>query len=164
MGKLELISDTGKVLMFSPKYDGEDLSEFNKFLVANMSHSHPQLKKSFSAILSVIEKMGETGVYERYFRLEGGRIKALPLFVNIPRMDRKIGKMRLYCIRISDKLLILGSGAVTLFQKYQDDPVLVEIVEKLRRIDKNINIIAKQSKTNYDDLVAMKRIIESIKL
>jgi len=129
-----------------------------------MSHSHPQLKKSFSAILSVIEKMGETGVYERYFRLEGGRIKALPLFVNIPRMDRKIGKMRLYCIRISDKLLILGSGAVTLFQKYQDDPVLVEIVEKLRRIDKNINIIAKQSKTNYDDLVAMKRIIESIKL
>jgi len=150
--------------MFSPKYDGEDLSEFNKFLVANMSHSHPQLKKSFSAILSVIEKMGETGVYERYFRLEGGRIKALPLFVNIPRMDRKIGKMRLYCIRISDKLLILGSGAVTLFQKYQDDPVLVEIVEKLRRIDKNINIIAKQSKTNYDDLVAMKRIIESIKL
>lgn len=58
MGKLELIMETEKVSMYSPKFDGEANNEFEKFLLANRSQTHPQLKKFFDAILSVIEKMG----------------------------------------------------------------------------------------------------------
>ena len=89
MGKMELIIETEKVSMYSPKYDGEVNNEFEKFLLANKNQKHPQLKKFFDAILSVIEKMSETGAYERYFRPEGGNIKAVPTYIDVPRMNKK---------------------------------------------------------------------------
>lgn len=93
MGKLELVMETEKVSMYSPKYDGETLTEFEKFLSANQNQSHPQLKKFFDAIVSFIEKIGETGAYERYFRPEGGNVKAVPLYITISRINKRIGKM-----------------------------------------------------------------------
>ena len=43
-------------------------------------------------------------------------------------MNKKIGKMRLYCLRLSEQILILGGGAVTISQRYEDDPVLLTII------------------------------------
>lgn len=91
MGKFELILETDKVSIYSPRYDGEGQNEFRKFLLSNKTHNHPQLKKFFDAILSVIEKIGETGALERYFRLEGGNVKALPTYIDL-RIDKKSGK------------------------------------------------------------------------
>lgn len=162
MGKLELILETEKVSMYSPRYDGEENNEFQKFLLANQSHKHPQLIKFFGAILSVIEKMGETGALERYFRPEGGNIKAVPTYIEIPRMDKKIGKMRLYCLRLSDRMLILGGGAVSTAQKYEDDSVLLTIVGDLRDIEQHIKTIVRQADTDYEDFDALKQIIETI--
>ncbi len=162
MGRFELILERERVSIYSPKYDGEDLNEFDKFLIANRNHSHPQLKKYFDAILSVIEKMGETGAYERYFRPEGGNIKAIPIFIYMPRINKKVGKMRLYCLRLSDRMLIIGGGGVTKAQKYQDDPVMLKIIDDLRDIERNINTAAKQEDINYEDFNALKQIIETI--
>lgn len=162
MGKFELILETDKVSMYSPKFDGEANNEFEKFLLANRNQTHPQLKKFFDAILSVIEKMGETGAYERYFRPEGGNVKAVPTYVDIPRVNRKVGKMRLYCLRISDRMLILGGGAVSTSQKYEDDPVLLTIIGELQDIEDHIRRIVKQIGTDYEDFDALKRIIETI--
>lgn len=149
MGKLELVLETEKVSMYSPRYDGEDLE-------------HPQLKKFFGAILSVIEKMGDTGALERNFRPEGGNIKALPAYVYLPRVNKKVGKVRLYCLRLSDRMLILGGGAVTTSQKYEEDPVLLTIIGDLRDIELHIKQIIKQADTDYEDFDAVKRIIETI--
>lgn len=162
MGKLELILETEKVSMYSPRYDGEEQNEFRKFLISNKDLEHPQLKKFFGAILSVIEKMGETGALERNFRPEGGNVKALPTYIDISRMNKKVGKVRLYCLRLSDRMLILGGGAVTKSQKYEDDPVLLTIVGDLRDIECHIKKIIKQADTDYEDFDALKRIIESI--
>lgn len=46
-------------------------------------------------------------------------------------MNKKVGKMRLYCLRLSEQMLILGGGAVTTSQKYEDDPVLLTIIGNL---------------------------------
>ncbi len=164
MGKFELFLETDKVCMYSPKYDGETQNEFEKFLYANNSHSHPQLKRFFDAIISVIEKMSETGAYERYFRPEGGNIKAVPLYINTTKIDKKVGKMRLYCLRLSERMLILGGGAVTTALKYEDDPVLLAIIGDLREIEQHIKRIVKQANTDIDDFVALKHIIETITL
>lgn len=150
--------------MYSPKYDGETQNEFEKFLYANNSHSHPQLKRFFDAIISVIEKMSETGAYERYFRPEGGNIKAVPLYINTTKIDKKVGKMRLYCLRLSERMLILGGGAVTTALKNEDDPVLLAIIGDLREIEQHIKRIVKQANTDIDDFVALKHIIETITL
>lgn len=164
MGKFELIMETEMVCMFSPKYDGEKMSEFENFLLANNAHVHPQLKRSFDAILTAIDKMRETGACERYFRLEGGNVKAIPLYISFVRVNRTVGKLRLYCLRLSDKILILGGGAVTTAQKNEDDPVLLRFIDDLRDIDQRIKRIVKQADTNFEDFVALKRIIETITL
>lgn len=164
MGKFELIMETSKVSMYSPKFDGERNNEFEKFLLANRNQSHPQLKKFFDAILSVIEKMGETGAYERYFRPEGGNVKAVPTYIDVPRIDKRVGKMRLYCLRLSERMLVLGGGAVSTSQKYEDDPVLLTIIGDLRDIEDHIRRLVRQADTDYDDFDALKRIIETITL
>lgn len=164
MGKFDLILETDKVCMYSPKFDGEAQNEFEKFLSVNNSHSHPQLKRFFDAIISVIEKMSETGAYERYFRLEGGNIKAIPLYIDTPRINKKVGKMRLYCLRLSERMLILGGGAVTTAQKNEDDPVIQAFINYLRDIEQNLRRIVKQADTDFEDYVALKRIIETITL
>ena len=164
MGKFELIMETEKVSMYSPKFDGETNNEFEKFLLANRNQTHPQLQKFFDAIISVIEKMGETGAYERYFRPEGGNIKAIPTYIDIPRMNKKVGKMRLYCLRLSEQMLILGGGAVTQSQKYEDDPVLLAIIGDLKDIEHQIRRIVKQAGTDYEDFYYLKKIITTITL
>ncbi len=164
MGKLELVMETEKVSMYSPKYDGESLNEFEKFLTANQNQTNPQLKTFFDAIISVIEKIEETGAYERYFRPEGGNVKAVPTYITLPRVDRKVGKMRLYCLRLSDRMLILGNGAVTTAQKNSEDTVLLTIIGDLRDVEKHIRQLLKQANTDCEDFTALKHIIETITL
>lgn len=104
--------------------------------------------------------MCETGAYERYFRREGGKVKALPLIVNLGKVDKNVGKMRLYCLRLSDRILVLGGGAVTTCQKYQDDPNVMSIIQQLRTIDKQIRYIVRDA--DYEDLEALSKILETI--
>lgn len=162
MGKLELVMETEKVSMYSPKFNGETQTEFEKFLSANQNQSHPQLKKFFDAIVSVIEKIGETGAYERYFRPEGGNVKAVPLYITISGINKKIGKMRLYCLRLSDKVIVLGDGVVTTAETNDDDPAILAITDELRDIEKHIRRILKQANTDCEDFAALKHIIETI--
>lgn len=47
MGKLELVIESDNVSIYSPKYDGETQTEFEKFMSDNGSLPQPQLKKDF---------------------------------------------------------------------------------------------------------------------
>jgi len=156
--------ETEKVSIYSPKYDGEAQSEFEKFLTANNSHSHPQLKAFFDAIISAIDKIQECGARENLFRPEGGRVKALPMFYTYRRVDKSVGKIRLYCLCLSERILILGNGGVTTAEKYDKDPVQLAYVEDLRDIFKQIKRVVRQANTDYDDFDALKIIIDSITL
>lgn len=164
MGRLELSIETDHVSIYSPKYDGESMNEFDKFLMSNNSHAEPQLKVFFDAIISAIEKIEECGARENLFRPEGGRVKAIPLMVNVGRIDKSIGKIRLYCLRYSDQVLIIGNGGVSLAGRYEDDPNHLAFVNDLRQIDQHIRRIARQADTDFNDTVALKMIIESISL
>ena len=164
MGRLELSIETDNVSIYSPIYDGESMNEFDKFLDANDSHEAPQLKLFFDAIISAIEKIGECGARENLFRPEGGRVKAIPLVVNIGRVDRRIGKIRLYCLRYSDHVLIIGNGGVSTTGRYEDDPNHLAFVNDLRQIDRHIKRIANHAGIDFEDTVALKLIIESISI
>lgn len=56
MGRLELVIESDNVSIYSPKYDGETQTEFEKFMTHNNSQPQPQLKKDFDAIIAVIKK------------------------------------------------------------------------------------------------------------
>ena len=75
-----------------------------------------------------LEKIKENGVLERYFRPEGKRgqnIKAIPIEVN---------KLRLYAIRLTDNILIIGNGGHKKTRTYNEDPELNEYVEHLAQL------------------------------
>ena len=46
------------------------------------------------------------------------------------------GKLRLYCLRISEQIVILGNGGVKATGSYQEDPKLYGYVLDLQRFDK----------------------------
>ncbi|MDE5743880.1 MAG: hypothetical protein K2H62_05950, partial [Bacteroidales bacterium] len=65
----------------------------------------------------------------RYFRVEGkmvDRVCALPI---------DSGKLRLYCLRLSDKILILGNGGIKSTRTYNEDAVLNGYVMDLQQFD-----------------------------
>ena len=118
MGKLELVIESDNVSIYSPKYDGDTQTEFEKFLSDNCSLPHPQLRKDFDAIIALIKKMvDDCGARENLFRLEGKNIKAIPLCIE-QRRRREVGTLRLYCIRISERILVIGNGGIKKVRKY----------------------------------------------
>jgi hypothetical protein len=65
-------------------------------------------------ILNVLRKILENGALERYFRYEGkmnDRTVALPVLRS---------KLRLYCLRLSDSVLVVGNGGEKNTQTYED--------------------------------------------
>ena len=62
-------------------------------------------------------------------------------FVNLLYLQKKnpkheTGYHRLYCLRISDQILILGNGGVKLSRTYQEDKILSGYVMDLQTFDK----------------------------
>ena len=125
---LKIIEQNDNVGMFSICVDGHDLSEFEKFL--NEFKDNATYNKDFNVILLALSKIIDKGALERFFRNEGrmnDNVKALAI-------DSR--KLRLYCLRISDQILILGNGGVKTTRTYQEDSKLSGYVMDLQTFDK----------------------------
>ena len=69
--------------------------------------------KDFDTISAWLDKIGQNGALDRYFRPEGHpKVKAVPI-------DK--GKLRLYCFRVSDNIVVFAGGAVKNVAAFQDD-------------------------------------------
>lgn len=125
---LKIIEQNDNVGMFSICFDGHDLSEFEKFL--NEFKDNATYNKDFNVILLALSKIIDKGALERFFRNEGrmnDNVKALAI-------DSR--KLRLYCLRISDQILILGNGGVKTTRTYQEYSKLSGYVMDLQTFDK----------------------------
>ncbi len=49
------------------------------------------------------------------------------------------GKLRLYCLRLSDQIVILGNGGVKSTRTYEEDPKLYGYVLDLQKFEKILN-------------------------
>ena len=138
--------------IYSIRIDGDKEYEFQKFmLLFKPDKNKPAEDKSTQEVLfeddyfKIIEGINEIslkGALERFFRNEGklkDRVYAVPL--DIQRRDKtKYGTLRVYCLRISDKLLIIGSGGKKMVDAYQEDADLDKAVKTLQAIDKELYI------------------------
>ncbi|MCE2743678.1 MAG: hypothetical protein LW701_08945 [Fluviicola sp.] len=121
--------DSGKACKFYSCFLGNETQcEFDKFIDrVDSDGKNIELEKLVTILNDgILEK---NGAIERYFRLEGkrsDRICALPVLAS---------KLRLYCIRISDVILIIGNGGVKTTDTYQNDTHLNKCVETLQKID-----------------------------
>ena len=78
------------------------------------------------------------GFLERYFRPEGkmrDNVCALPVVS---------GKLRLYCLRLSDSVLIAGGGGRKTTKTYDEDSNLNGYVISLQKLDELIRVEVKK--------------------
>lgn len=129
--------------IFSIKIDGDRISEVDKFFVMFKDTEDPFLKDDFIRIVNGLSEIASNGALERFFRNEGkmrDRVVAVPLYI-IPRNHSEHGTLRLYCIRVSDKLLIVGGGGLKTTRTPDEDPVLSNKIKTLQSIDKRLGEI-----------------------
>ena len=123
--KLEPVKATETASLYTIIFENDDMSEFSKFLTRFKDNG--RLQRDYQIILYTLKKILENGVLERYFRREGkytDRVCALPI---------DSGKLRLYCLRLSDKILILGNGGIKSTRTYNENSELNGYVMDLQR-------------------------------
>lgn len=118
--ELYLIKDGENCTIYTLQFLRDVESEFEKFV--SKFREDAEYSEDFSRIAN-------TGALERYFRPEGkmnDSVVALPVTSS---------KLRLYCLRLSDRILVLGNGGVKNSQRYEDDSLLNGYVMTLQKFE-----------------------------
>lgn len=120
---LELIEEHRSVNFYSIHFSDQQYSElerfFEKFPVGSI------YDEDIDTIIAWLDKIGENGAQERYFRYEGhygDGICAIPI---------ETANLRLYCFRLSKNILIFGNGDIKDCAAWQDSEKLSDYVETL---------------------------------
>ena len=146
--KLKTIEQNDNVSLYSICFDGNDLSEYEDFLMKFKDNS--TLNQDFQKILLALEKIIDRGALERFFRVEG----RMTDHVSALAIDSR--KLRLYCLRISDQIMILGNGGVKNTRTYQEDATLSGYVMDLQRFDE----LLKQAQRNGSITIEKNMIVD----
>ena len=125
---IKSLKQTEKNGLFSLVFENEAFSEFEKF-IEKFKHE-ADVSRDLNVILSYIEQMvNGAGFLERYFRPEGkmrDNVVALPTFRT---------SLRLYCLRMSDSVLIVGNGGEKNTKTYEESAELNGYVISLQKLD-----------------------------
>ena len=126
--ELYLIGKGENCTLYSLQFLRDPESEFEKFVgrFANNVEYH----EDYADIAAFVNRILDIGAKERFFRLEG---KASDSVVALPTTK---SKLRLYCLRMSDKILILGNGGVKKTRTYNVDTELNGYVLTLQKFER----------------------------
>ena len=121
---IELIEEHELVNFYSIHLEEEELSELERFF-----EKFPEgcaYDTEIDIIISWLDKIGENGALERYFRPEGkygDGVGVIPINVG--------NKLRLYCLRLSENILVFGNGGIKDSRSWQNSETLAPYVKML---------------------------------
>ena len=125
--KASIIDQTELVSLYTITFENDELSEFEKFM--EKFRDNATLQRDYQMILLALEKITSHGALERNFRPEGKMnddVVALPI---------EKSRLRLYCLRLTDKILILGNGGEKNTKTYEESEELKGYVMDLQKFD-----------------------------
>ena len=128
---LDIIGQSEKTTLYSISFEMDGTTEFEKFVAE--FEMNATYNVDYQRIISALQAVLRLGALERFFRPEGNMndsITAIPI---------DGGKLRLYCLRISEQIVILGNGGVKKTRKYEEDPKMYGYVIDLRRFERILN-------------------------
>ena len=128
---LEILEEHENVTFYTVRYENEELSETEKFFEENYQ-SHTE---DVEIISKLIDKIGKIGAEERHFRNAGKPTDGLGA---LPEYYYKGNKLRLYAIKLTPNIVILGNGGHKTTKKYNDDAFLLSCVDLLSYVEKRI--------------------------
>ncbi|MCW3789425.1 hypothetical protein [Plebeiibacterium sediminum] len=126
---IELFEEHERINFYTLRFHDEE-TEADKFL--DQFPEGCKYDEDIDIIIKWMDKIGETGALERYFRPESranDQVWAIPI---------ETSNLRLYVIRISEEILIIGNGGAKTTATYNEDPTLNKHVELLQKIDRFI--------------------------
>ena len=125
---LDIISESERATLYSISFEKDGTTEFEKFVAE--FEMNAEYNSDYQRIIAALQVILDRGALERFFRPEGkmnDNVHAIPI---------EGGKLRLYCLRISEQIVILGNGGVKNTKSYQEDPKLYGYVLDLQRFEK----------------------------
>lgn len=134
--RLKTLEQTDNVSLYSICFDGNAFSEYEAFV--QKFKDDATLNTDYKNIIMALEKIVAVGAFERFFRPEGkmsDRVAALSI-------DSR--KLRLYCLRISDQILIVGNGGRKDTRTYEENTELSGYVMDLQAFDKMLSDAQKE--------------------
>jgi len=128
---IEEFEEHDKVTFYTIRFVSDEESETEKFF--GTTFDYKKFEEDIGIIGKMLDKIGEKGALENNFRHAGkshDNVGALPdyLYVN--------SKLRLYAIKLTERLVILGNGGYKTTKTYNEDPHLNDCVELLIKIDR----------------------------
>lgn len=129
MSELELIllTNSDNCTLYTIKFLDDSQNEFHKFVMKFREDA--EFGKDYEQIAIFLDQIIKRGALERYFRPEG---KIRDHVVALPTLS---SKLRLYCLRMSDKILIIGNGGVKTTRTYGEDKNLAGYVLTLQKFE-----------------------------
>ena len=124
---IEKISESRKSTLYSISFEKDGTTEFEKFVAE--FEKNAKFNKDYQRKIAALQAILNIGALERFFRPEGkikDRVAAIPL---------EGGRLRLYCLRISEQIVILGNGGVKSTRTYEEDSRLYGYVLDLQRFE-----------------------------
>ena len=125
--ELVLVNDTDKCTIYTIQFSEETDTEYERFYSKFIEDA--QLNQDLLRIVQLVDKIANEGALERFFRPEG---KMSDSVVTLPVLR---SKLRLYCLRLSDQILILSNGGVKNSQTYDEDDSLRGYVLTLQKFE-----------------------------
>lgn len=125
--KVNIVDQTDFVSLYTITFENSEISEFEKFM--EKFKDNATLQRDYQLILLALDKITSHGALERNFRPEGkinDDVVALPI---------EKSKLRLYCLRLTDKILILGNGGEKNTKTYEESEELMGYVMDLQKFD-----------------------------
>ena len=124
---LELVEQSEHVSLYSISFEKDRTTEFERFL--SKFEEEASLNEDYQRIVYALSIILNNGALERYFRPEGSindNLCALPI---------ERSRIRLFCLRISDEILILGNGDEKKTDTYEQDARLYGYALDLQKFD-----------------------------
>lgn len=121
------IAKSDQVGLYSICFNDDKETEFRKFL--QKFKDNAALNKDYQAIIHAIDRIIANGALERNFRYEG------KMNDNVVALSVNSRKLRLYCLRMSDQILIIGNGGVKDSRTYEESEELSGYVMDLQKFD-----------------------------
>lgn len=121
---IELLEEYETVNFYSIKMAGKELTELETFF--EKFPEGCEYDEEMDVIISWIDQIAKRGALERYFRPEGkygDGVGVIPIDVG--------NKLRLYCLRLSDKILVFGNGGIKDSRSWQESKTLAPYVKLL---------------------------------
>lgn len=128
---VELLNGSEKASLYSISFEVDGTTEFEKFVVE--FETNATYNRDYQRIIAALQAILRIGALERFFRPEGkfnDSVQALPI---------ESGRLRLYCLRLSDQIVILGNGGVKTTRTYEEDKRLYGYVLDLQKFERILN-------------------------